>query len=125
MVSPDSRYGVIDSQNTPEKVYAHPLRLHIHINISNSHTMGCPLYVEIFTSFSEWTILRTDGQTWYTYFIPPASVLTLHIMRCFVLKLVSVVKIKFTVTVFKSGTICASNKFMVSWVWLVHVCRVL
>ena len=26
------------------------------------------------TSFSEWIILRTGGQTWYNYFIPPSSV---------------------------------------------------
>ena len=29
-------------------------------------------------SFSEWIILRTGGQTWYNYFIPPTSVKTLN-----------------------------------------------
>ena len=55
--------------------------------ISNSYTMGCPpvLY------FSSWIILRTGGQTWYNYFIPPTSMWTLHIKRYFVLKLVRVV----------------------------------
>ena len=52
---------------TPEKISVHPLGLQIKYNISNSYTMGCPLYVEISTSFSEWTILRTGGQIWYTY----------------------------------------------------------
>ena len=32
------------------------------------------LYVEIIHELREWIILRTGGQTWYNYFIPPTSV---------------------------------------------------
>ena len=32
------------------------------------------LYVEIIHELGEWIILRTGGQTWYNYFIPPTSV---------------------------------------------------
>ena len=47
--------------------------------LCNSYTMGCPPVRgdnprAISTSFSEWIILRTGGQTWYDYFIPPTSV---------------------------------------------------
>ena len=49
--------------------------------------MGCPpVRVD-----NPRALARTDGQTRYTYFIPPTSVKTSHIMRYFVLKLVRVV----------------------------------
>ena len=35
--------------------------------------------------------VQLGGQTWYNYFKPPTSVLTLHIVRYFVPKLVRVV----------------------------------
>ena len=40
------------------------------ILLSNSYTMGCPPV----RGFSLWVILRTGGQAWYNYFIPPTSV---------------------------------------------------
>ena len=38
--------------------------------LCNSYTRCCLSS----TSFSEWIILHTGGQTWYNYFIPPISV---------------------------------------------------
>ena len=40
---------------------------------SKSHFMGCsPVRGDDNPrAFSEWIILRTGGQTWYNYFIPP------------------------------------------------------
>ena len=36
--------------------------------------MGCPPVGGDNPRASEWIILRTGGQTWYNYFIPPTSV---------------------------------------------------
>ena len=42
-------------------------------------------------SFSEWIILRTGGQAWYNYSIPPYISVDPEQLRYFVLKLVRVV----------------------------------
>ena len=51
--------------------------------------MGClPLRGDNPRALASGLILRSGGQTWYNYLIPPTSVQTLHITRYFVLKLV-------------------------------------
>ena len=41
-------------------------------SLSNSYTMGClPVRDDNPRAFSEWIILRTGGQIWYNYFMPP------------------------------------------------------
>ena len=59
----------------------------------NSYTMTCPPVRgdNPRALASGLSFVQLGGQTWYTYFIPPTSVLTLHILRYFVIKLVRVV----------------------------------
>ena len=60
--------------------------------LRNSYTMGCPSVRgdNPRALASRLSYVQVDNP-WYNYFIPPISVLTLHIMRYFVLKLVRVV----------------------------------
>ena len=77
--------------NWREYQYLHNT-FHSIISIFHNHLMfegyvtGIPwfvcLYVEILLCINS----HTGGQTWYTYFIPPTSMYTLHILRYFVLK---------------------------------------
>ena len=78
---------IIKKKQISESVWTH-----IKYILSTCYTMGCPpVRVDNPREFSEWIILRTGGQTWYNYIIPPTSVKTLHITRYFMLKVVKVV----------------------------------
>ena len=51
------------------------IKVLIEVYICNSYTMGCPpVRGDNPRAYNEWIILRTGGQTWYNYFIPPTSV---------------------------------------------------
>ena len=64
--------------------------------LCNSYTKGCPPVhgdnpqaLASGLSYIHW--VHTGGQTWYNYYISPASVKTLHIPRYFMLKLARMV----------------------------------